>query len=120
MDRPSKIRRVCRVPATMEFAPCGVDRHADTVVLTVDEYEAIRLTDLEGMTQEECAAQMAVSRASICSTLDSARRKLADMVVNGKRLKIAGGSVVICGRDGCHGHRGGRGRCCECHPKQGL
>ena len=60
MPRPSKCRRICALPKTSGFAPA----HAagDTVILPLDEYEAVRLIDLEGLTQEECARQMGVSR----------------------------------------------------------
>ena len=106
MARPVKRRRVCRMPGVRDFAPCG-KAECETVTLTVDEYEALRLADLEGLTQEECAVQMDVSRASVCATLDSARHKLADMVVNGKGLRIEGGSVVLCEhQEHCHGHQG--------------
>jgi predicted DNA-binding protein (UPF0251 family) len=78
--------------------------------MTVDEYEAIRLIDLEGFTQEECAAQMQIAR-----TTAEARAKIAQSLVNGKVLKIEGGDYQLCqglacGR-GCHRHRrGNRGQ----------
>lgn len=98
------------MPGISEFAPCGRESRCESVVLTLDEYEALRLADLEGLTQEQCAEQMDVSRASVCATLDSARRKMADMLVNGKRLIIDGGPVVICEQSGCHS-RCSRSRC---------
>ena len=100
MARPRKLRRVCAMPHTCEFRPCG--RQAGTVELTVDEYETIRLIDLLGLTQEACARQMDVARTTVQAIYDSARRKLADVLVNGKALTIQGGSYHICG----HGQKG--------------
>ncbi|MGM9522573.1 MAG: DUF134 domain-containing protein [Oscillospiraceae bacterium] len=117
MARPIKIRRVCRLPGNREFQPSGSDS-GEIVILSVDEYEALRLVDLEGLTQEECAAQMAVSRPSVCMTLENARKKLADMLVNGKRLKIEGGPVTVCEHaEGCCGRCGScpNASACERH-----
>ena len=72
MARPRKLRRVCAMPHTCEFRPCG--RQAGTVELTVDEYETIRLIDLLGLTQEACARQMDVARTTVQAIYDSARR----------------------------------------------
>jgi predicted DNA-binding protein (UPF0251 family) len=65
----------------------------------VDEYEAIRLIDFEGFTQEECAARMNIARTTVQGIYETARKKLADTVVNGKILHIAGGEYRLC--DGC-------------------
>jgi len=79
--------------------------------MTVDEYEAIRLIDLEGLTQEECAKQMNVARTTVQGIYAEARKKLARSLVDGKILLIEGGEYRLCegpgkgwGR-GCHRHR---------------
>lgn len=84
----------------------------EPVTLGLDEYEVIRLIDLEGMQQEQAAAQMGVARTTVQSIYNAARRKMADALVNGRALRIEGGDVEVCEkrahcmRDGCCGHRG--------------
>lgn len=114
MPRPRKWRRVCRLPGTAGFGPLGGMPDPDRiVVMTVDEYETIRLIDLEGFTQEECARQMEVARTTVQGIYDNARRRLADSLVNGKVLIIEGGNYILC--DGQEGTRscgsGYRHRC---------
>ena len=71
--------------------------------MTVDEYETIRLIDLEGCTQEECAKRMHVARSTVQMIYNEARRKTADCLVNGKPLIIAGGNYRLCdGAGRCH------------------
>ncbi len=60
--------------------------------MTVDEYEVVRLLDHEGFNQEECGSRMNVSRTTVTAIYESARKKMADMLVNGKRLLIVGGN----------------------------
>lgn len=98
MPRPQRHRRVQSRPAHLSFAPEG--GAAQAVLLTLDEYEAVRLIDLEKQTHEQCAAQMGVSRSTVTAIYESARGKIADCLVNGKRLLIAGGSYRLCGEDG--------------------
>ena len=69
------------------------------VTMTVDEYETIRLIDLEGLTQEECSNQMNVARTTVQSIYNDARKKIAESVVNGKVLKIEGGDYQLCDRN---------------------
>ena len=64
--------------------------------MTLDEYEAIRLMDLENLQQEQAAAQMGVARTTVQLIYNNARRKLADCLVNGKRLVISGGNYRLC------------------------
>lgn len=101
MARPSRCRRVCAEPACRGFAPSG-ETGGETVVLTVDEYEVIRLVDYEKRTHEQCAAQMGVSRTTVTEICESARFKISDSLVNGKALSISGGHYRVCqGEPGC-------------------
>ncbi len=106
MPRPPKCRRVCSRPATEEFAPAGrCGRNVPCVVLGMDEYEAIRLIDLLRMTQAQCAEQMGISRTTVTNIYDTARGKIADALVHGKRIVIRGGNVHLCDGAGCpHPH----------------
>jgi predicted DNA-binding protein (UPF0251 family) len=65
------------------------------VTLTIDEYEAVRLADLEGLTQEETAKKMKVHRSTISRILTSAHRNIADALVNVKAIRIQGGNCKI-------------------------
>ena len=69
-----------------------------TVNLTLEEFEAIRLVDLEGMDQEEAAFQMGVSRKTLWNDLKSARKKIATALINGYAIRIEGGNYVLRGR----------------------
>src|SRR5574344_2140083 len=122
MPRPRKWRRVCCLPDSNRFGPLDSPLDTEkTVNMTVDEYETIRLIDLDGFTQEECANQMNISRTTVQGIYDEARKKLAESLVNGKTLWIEGGEYRLCdglgsgcGRGGCRRHRNGRG--CEGDP----
>ncbi len=94
MPRPKRCRRICGYPSFWSFSPEG-EHKTETIALTLDEYETIRLIDYKKMTQEECASEMGVSRATITSIYESARNKIADAIVNGKRIRITGGSYRI-------------------------
>lgn len=94
MPRPKRCRRICGYPDYWSFWPEGVNL-PETIVFTLDEYETIRLIDYQKQTQEECAAQMGVSRATVTSIYENARYKLADAMVNGKRIRITGGAYRI-------------------------
>jgi len=98
MPRPRICRRVRFMPDVTYFKPAGVRAvDLDEAILTVDEFEAVRLKDLEGMDQEACAARMGISQPTFHRLVTSARMKLADAIVNGKAVKIFGGSYS-CGR----------------------
>ena len=84
MPRPKKCRRVCGVPPCAAFGPKDGAAPCETVPLALDEYETIRLIDLEGLQQEQAAQAMGVGRATVQAIYTSARRKLADCVVHGK------------------------------------
>ena len=105
MPRPRKNRKVCHYPHTLSFLPEDKPDNAEPVILTVDEYETIRLIDREGFSQEECGEWMGVARTTVQMTYTSARRKLADVLVEGRCLRIEGGDYHLCdgASDGC-GH----------------
>lgn len=97
MARPRKCRRICCVPEKKWYGPLNTPIEKDNVILiSVEEYEVIRLIDSIGMTQEECATQMDVARTSIQRLYNDARKKMADSFVNGKLLKIEGGNYTEC------------------------
>ena len=109
MPRPMKCRKVCYYPETIEFGPVGFDTcDSEAVIMAVDEYETIRLIDKEGLSQEECAASMQIGRTTVQRIYESARRKLAKCIVEGRVLKIEGGDFLLCdgGNGQCH-----RGEC---------
>ncbi len=93
MARPEKSRNIHEPPLYTEFRPVGFGGGMEAVVMSIDEYEAIRLADKEGMTHEQAADEMGISRPTFTRLLDSARKKLAEMIVTGKRLIIEGGNV---------------------------
>lgn len=95
MARPQKCRCICSIPKTLEFLPSG-SSDSGSVTLGLDEYEVIRLLDREKKSQVQCAERMNVSRATVARIYDMARGKLADALVNGKRIRIRGGDVMIC------------------------
>lgn len=90
MPRPIRCRRIERLPLYRSFSPDDMTA-SESVRMTVDEYEALRLLDDEGLNQEDCARRMNVSRTTVTAIYDSARRKVADALVHGKRLLITGG-----------------------------
>ena len=95
MARPSKCRRICFEPAYDSFAPDGISSGAK-IILTLDEYEVIRLIDFEKLTHLECARQMEISRTTVTEIYETARYKIADSIINGKELVISGGNYRIC------------------------
>ena len=86
------------MPRIREFHPAGGSPRKEAVVLTVDEYEAVRLIDRQGFSQEECSAYMQVARSTVQSIYNSARRKLALCLVAGRTLMITGGDYEVCPR----------------------
>lgn len=132
MPRPQKVRRICSMPRALRFGPLeGKAGKSGTIDLTMDEYECIRLMDHLGCSQEECAVRMGVARTTVQAVYNSARQKLADLLVNGRRLTISGGCYRLCDRTDCCGRTCTRrrcdNRCCEgghpgssacCRPKE--
>jgi predicted DNA-binding protein (UPF0251 family) len=96
MPRPRKNRWICCEPGVTFFKPRGIPMtELEEVRLAIDELEAIRLKDLEGLEQEETAAKMGISQPTLHRILLSAHTKTADALVNGKALRIEGGDYVI-------------------------
>jgi len=96
MPRPRHCRRVAQLPQSAYYKPRGVPLSVlEHVNLTVDELEAIRLADLEGLYQEDAAKRMNVSRQTFGRILESAHKKIADALVNGKALSIEGGPIEL-------------------------
>ena len=110
MPRPYCCRRVAGRPAASIFKPIGIPvRMLDEVVMTLDEFEAIRLADLDGLYQASAAERMGVSRPTFSRIAAAAHRKLADALVHGKALRIEGGPVHAAG-----------GQCCRLHDARGV
>ena len=95
MPRPQRCRRICGLPEHTRFVPEAEER-GDAVALSLDEYESIRLMDREGLTHEQCAEVMQVSRTTVTEIYAAARRKLAEAIVDGRALVIGGGQVRLC------------------------
>lgn len=95
MARPVRCRRICFEPKYDSFVPYGAES-TDQILLTVDEFEAVRLIDYEKRTHEQCARQMGVSRTTVTEMYERARAKIADCIVNGKTLCISGGNYTLC------------------------
>ena len=114
MPRPKCPREIGEAPHVTWFKPKGVPmRELEEVVLTLDEIEAMRLADAEGLYQEQVAEQMKVSRPTVGRILAAARQKTAEALVQGKAIRIEGGTVLIRGRPSggrCRGRGQGHGR----------
>lgn len=113
MPRPRKFRRICSMPTKRFFGPLkeainctnpentlenGTEFVSPNgyVFLTLEEYETIRLIDKLGFTQAECSKNMQIARTSVQQIYTDARKKLAAMIIDGKKLKIAGGKYQLC------------------------
>ncbi|MBW2995439.1 DUF134 domain-containing protein [Candidatus Woesearchaeota archaeon] len=130
MPRPFRIRRVGFQPGITYFKPAGIRMiDLEEVILKVDEFEAIRLKDFEGMDQEPAAKKMNISQPTFNRLIRGARKKLADAIVQGKAIRIEGGSYkMVQERPGMGRGRGGRGmgfggpattcRCSNCGHEQ--
>lgn len=94
VPRPSSCRLVSGTPGAVFFKPAGVPtRELTEVVMTLDEFEAIRLADREGLYQEEAAGRMGISRTTFGRILESAHRKVAEVLAGGRCLRLEGGHV---------------------------
>ena len=116
MPRPRKWRKVCCLPESNLFGPLNSPNlESEITIMTVEEYETIRLIDLEGLMQEECADRMNVARTTVQRIYNDARKKLAEALVKGNVLKIEGGDYKLCdeskqvyGCGRCRRHRSGK------------
>jgi predicted DNA-binding protein (UPF0251 family) len=103
------------MPQVSVFGPKGAGDTEELLLMTVEEYEIIRLIDWMRLSQEEAAREMGVARSTVQRIYEEARKKLADCIVNGKTLKISGGNYHLCsGGEMCGCPR----RCCPAHFKQ--
>lgn len=113
MARPQRCRRICGMPQVSSFCPAQ-QQGQQPILLSLDEYEVIRLVDLEGKSHQQCALQMDISRSTVQEIYESARRKIAACLVHGRELVISGGNYRICG-----GQEAGRcGQCCRMEPAE--
>ena len=96
MPRPKCHRHICGMPDRNYFKPRGIPAvDMEEIILTLDEFEAIRLADYEQLYQEEAAARMNISRQTFGRIIEAAHKKIADVLLNGKALKIEGGEVSL-------------------------
>lgn len=103
MPRPQRCRRVCAEPQFLCFSPEGVE-HPEEIMLSVDEYEVMRLVDYEKKSHKQCAMVMEISRTTVTEIYEKARHKIAECLLQGKKLRISGGNYKICpGRNSCFG-----------------
>lgn len=123
MPRPCKCRRIAMRPAVRAFKPAGVPgRELEAVTLGLDELEALRLADLEGLYHEAAAQRMSISRATFGRLLEEARRKVVSALLESRMLVFEGGPITMAemrtfGCDDCQGtfqEPFGTGRPAEC------
>lgn len=97
MPRPRKCRKVCSLPIANEFnSKTESTQQQDVIIMTVDEYETIRLIDYQGFSQEECSEYMKIARTTVQQIYNNARKKLSNFLVNGQTLRIEGGEYQLC------------------------
>lgn len=106
MGRPPKCRRVEFLPRHTFFKPAGIPLwDLEEVSLAVEEVEALRLKDMEGLEQEKCAVRMGISRPTFQRVLTASRRKVTKALVEGKAIRVEGG---------CYEYVARRLRCTDC------
>ena len=94
MSRPKYCRKIDGLPDTNYYKPKGIpSTDLEEVTVTIDEFEAIRLADLEGLYQEKAADKMNISRQTFGRIIESAHKKIAEALVFGKAIKIEGGEI---------------------------
>lgn len=111
MSRPTKVRRVCSYPENLAFSP-ATESNEEPIILTMDEFEAVRLIDKECLSQEECSVQLGVGRTTVQKIYETARKKLAQALVLGLPLKIQGGDYSMCAgnQENCYRSECGKAR----------
>ncbi|MCD6478058.1 MAG: DUF134 domain-containing protein [Candidatus Aenigmarchaeota archaeon] len=120
MPRPRRLRRIRFLPTVTNFSPVGSSlNNLEDITLTLGELEAIRLRDMEGLDQSEAAKKMNISQPTFNRILNSARKKIADSLINGKRIRIEGGVYKMVGRGRMGGFGAGPTGDCVC-PKCGY
>lgn len=106
MPKPKKERSVSHPPGAYEYKPLGVPmRFLEKVTLSIDEYEALRLVDFEGLDHAGAAEHLQVSRPTCARIVGSAHKKVADALTSGKAIVIEGGPISF---------RANRFRCGTC------
>ena len=96
MARPIKCRKVEFLPDVTCFIPLGKDeQEIEKVIIKVEELEAMRLKDIEGLTQQECADEMEISRQTFQNIIDSGRKKVSLALIKGKAINIKGGNYAF-------------------------
>ncbi|MCX5698042.1 MAG: DUF134 domain-containing protein [Candidatus Omnitrophica bacterium] len=94
MSRPCRCRRIRCNPDANYFKPRGIPLdELEEVNLALDELEAVRLADWEGLYQEDAAKKMNISRQTFGNIINNAHKKIADTLLHGKALKLGGGAV---------------------------
>lgn len=113
MARPKRLRRLAFAPPAHSFLPAGEEGHStqrEVVILSMDEFEALRLADLMCHSQEDASKKMGVSRATFGRIVESGRSKVAKALVFGYRIEISGGAFMF--------GRGRRLQCPRCRRRQ--
>jgi len=97
MSRPKISKHICDEPLVDTFTPAGkTSTSKEVITMSVEEYEVFRLIDRENFTQHQCAEVMGVARSTVQRLYNSARKKLAESIIDAKVLKISGGDYSIC------------------------
>ena len=96
MPRPRKQKMICAMPRCSAFGPQGSSGGGEAVILSVEEFETVRLIDHEQLDQAQCAEIMGVARSTVQRLYTDARYKIAQSLVNGQVLRISGGDYTLC------------------------
>lgn len=96
MARQRGIRKVCQLPICSKFEPTVQGENKEEINLTVEEYETLRLIDVESFSQLECASYMNVARTTVQQIYADARKKVSTALVEGRTLRIEGGTYRLC------------------------
>ena len=112
MPRPRKQKMICSMPECSAFGPHDSACGGEAVILSVEEFETVRLIDHEGLDQAQCAEDMGIARSTVQRLYTDARYKIAQSLVGGRMLKISGGDYMLCDKrkdpalcKGCGRHR---------------